>query len=296
MNGSVTKLYDINSIEIPAQLLETHVDEAVVEAQLNQLSLRYAEEHEAECAELGDVVHCTTDAYPDGRTVLLYTATALPGAEEAAQAALGKRTGDTFSAPLAGKTVALTVEKVLRREPVEVNDALIAGFGIEGVTTVDGYRAYLREKNLADQKLEQSKAVVRYVMDKMVENTTYSYDEAELEQYIAKSMEEFRAQAAEMDMGMEEVPEEEMRAGIIYQVKQSWMAKAFCQKIGQEPDMAEIEAEADQMLEMMSLMGEETQDREELIEMSRENACLDVFFGYVDQMISARMGGSNGND
>ena len=243
---------------------------------------------------MGDVVYCKTDAYPDGRTVLLYTATALPGAEEAAQAALGKQAGDTFSVPLAGKTAALTVEKVIRRVPVEVNDALIAGFGIEGVTTVDGYRAYLREKNLADQKMEQSKAVVRYIMDKMVENSTYSYDEAELEQYIAKSMAEYREQMAEMEP--EEVSEEELRAGIVYQVKQSWMTQAFCKKIGREPDMAEIEAEADQMLEMMSLMGEETQDREELIEMSRENACLDVFFGYVDQMISARMGGSNGND
>ena len=294
MNGSVTRLYDIDSIEIPAKLLEVHADEKAVEQQIDQLSLRYAAEHETQRAEMGDVMYCKTDAYPDGRTVLLYTATALPGAEEAAQAALGKQAGDTFSVPLAGKTAALTVEKVIRRVPVEVNDALIAGFGIEGVTTVDGYRAYLWEKNLADQKMEQSKAVVRYVMDKMVENTTYSYDEAELEQYIAKSMAEYHEQMTEMEP--EEVSEEELRAGIVYQVKQSWMAQAFCKKIGREPDMAEIEAEADQMLEMMSLMGEETQDREELIEMSRENACLDVFFGYVDEMIGKRMGGSNGND
>lgn len=296
MNGSVTKLYDIDSIEIPAQLLEVHVDEAAVEAQLNQLPLRYAEEHEAENAEMGDVVRCKSDAYPDGRAILLYTATTLPGAEEAAHAALGKRAGDTFSALLAGKTVAMTVEKVLRRVPVEVNDALIASLGIEGVTTVDGYRAYLREKNLADQQMEQSKAVVRFVMDKMVENSVYSYDEAEMEDYIAKSMGEYRAQTEEMAPEMEEVPEEEMRDGILYQVKQSWMAEAFCQKIGQEPDMTQIEAEADQMMEMMSLMGEQTESREEMIEMSRQNACLDAFFAYVDQMIEKKMGGNHGNN
>lgn len=44
MNGTVTKLCDIDSIAIPEPMLELHVDEQRVEEELQQLSLRYAKE------------------------------------------------------------------------------------------------------------------------------------------------------------------------------------------------------------------------------------------------------------
>ena len=61
MNAIVTKLYDIDSIEIPAELLEVHADEQAAEQQIRQLSLRCAREQTAERAERGDVVHCRAD-------------------------------------------------------------------------------------------------------------------------------------------------------------------------------------------------------------------------------------------
>lgn len=51
MNGFVTKLCDIDSIEIPKEMLEIHVDEQQLEEELSALSLRYAKEEPAEIAQ-----------------------------------------------------------------------------------------------------------------------------------------------------------------------------------------------------------------------------------------------------
>ena len=119
MKGSVSKLCDVDRIAIPEELLEVKIDEACVEDGLKALSLRYAAETAADTVEAGDIVHCRADkaAYPDGRTVLLFTGTEIPGAEAAAANAIGKRVGDVFAAQLLEKNAELCVEKIVRRIP-----------------------------------------------------------------------------------------------------------------------------------------------------------------------------------
>lgn len=119
INGSVSKLYDIDSIAIPAELLALCVDEQQVEQSVRQPALRYASEAPADAVQPGDVVRCRADAasYPDGRTILLFPGMALPGAEAAEQAVLGRGVGDEFSAPLCGRNAVLTVEGITRRTP-----------------------------------------------------------------------------------------------------------------------------------------------------------------------------------
>ena len=295
MNGYVSKLCDINSIAIPEELLHVEADEQAVETQVRALSLRCAEETEAERVETGDIVHCKADAasYPDGRTILLFTGTAVPGAEEAAKAALGKNVGDAFTAALAGKTVELTVEKIVRRVPVEVTDAVIAALGIDGVTTVAGYRDHVRAKAVADQQMENTKMITANFLRELVANSSFVYDETALEQYLQEHMAQFVAECAEMG---EEVPEEEIRSSVLDQMKQNWVAEAFCKSRGIEIDKAAIEEQADQMMEMMSLMGEEAPDRAELIEMAYQGECLNGLIDGINEIIAEKMGGSNGND
>ena len=295
MNGYVSRLCDINSIAIPEELLHVEVDEQAVEAQVQALSLRCAEETEAERVETGDVVHCKADAisYPDGRVILLFTGTAVPGAEEAAKAALGKAVGDTFPAVLAGKTAELAVEKIVRRVPVEVTDVVVAALGIDGVTTVEGYRAYVRAQAIANQQMENTKMITAHFLREMVENSAFVYDETAMEQYIQTNMPQFLAECAESG---EEVSEEEIRASVVDQMKQSWVAEAFCKSRGIEVDKAAIEEQADQMVEMMRLMGEEAPDRAEIVEMAYQGECLNGLIDGINEIIAERRGGSNGND
>ena len=85
MKGVVEKLCNIDSIAIPEELLDNHVDEHQVEAAVQALSVRYAKEEETEEVSKGDFVSCEADkeSYPDGRTILIYAGMNLPGAEEA---------------------------------------------------------------------------------------------------------------------------------------------------------------------------------------------------------------------
>lgn len=296
MNGIVTKLWDLDTIQIPQELLTLQVEEKKLDAEIQRLSLRYAAEIPAETAEAGGIVYCRGDqaAYPDGRAILLYTGTALPGAEAAAQAVLGKKQGDSFAAELMGKTVELTVEKILRRVPVEINDDLIASLGLEGVQTLDDYREYLRKKAEADQKLEKSKAITRLVMDEMTDRSEFQYDEADMEAYIQKMKEEYAAQGP-VDEDMPPMSDEELRQAVILQTKQGWMVEAFCKERGLPVDEAAAREEADQMAEMSALMGEAAPDREELLTMARQNQCYTAFFDYVDKIITEKMGGSYGD-
>lgn len=284
MNGVVSNLYDIDSIVIPEKLTRTDIDEQKVDAEVQALSKRYARQEQADEAAAGDLVYCQADreSYPDGRTILLYTGMKLQGAEKAEEAVIGKKVGDVVSTVLSDKHAALTIQKIVRRIPVEVNDALIAGIGIEGVKTIEDYKNHIRAKMAANQSMEQEKEVVRYVMDQMIDNSTYIYDEKEMESYIQKMSEQYIKDCQEIG---EPVDMDEMKQGLIEQCKQYWMAKAFCESKGIEIDLATVEEETDKMIEMMQLMGEQVPDRAEMLEMAEQDAYLDGLFQYINTRV-----------
>ena len=294
MNGKVDKLYDIDSIVIPEELLNVSVDEQRIDDEVGMLSLRYATESLADTAAESDLVYAKADqeSYPDGRTILLYTAMNMPGAEEAAKAVIGKKAGDVVSTVLADKKVTLTIEKVLHREPVEVTDELIAGMGIEGVSDIEAYKVYLREKMIADLKMENNKEIVRHILNVMTENSTYTYDEAEAKAQTMAMAEQYQKEYEQMG---EIVTVEEICEGMISQEKQMWMAKAVCENKGIEVDTSSAEEDADRMIEMMQLTGEPVPDREEMIQMAVQDAYFTGLMSYIDSMVQQKTGGSDGN-
>lgn len=288
MNATVKTLCDIDRIEIPPEMLSVCVDEREVDADVTRLGLRYATESEVESAVLGDTVCCRADveSYPDGRTILLYTAMELPGAEAAARAGLGKRLGECFETTLVGRKVTLTVEKILRRTPAKIDDALVTSMGLEGVSTLEEYRSYARAKRLADQHLEQRKEITRFLADAMVEESSFDYDAAELDKTIDEEIELYSADYAEESIDM---TAEQMRTAIAAQIKQGWVARAFCESHGIEIDRAGVEEYTDQMLQMMSLMGEDAPGREEMLEMALQNEYFRGFYEYIDKLIERKM-------
>lgn len=290
MKGVVTSLYPLEKVDLPEEFLDVAVCPERVEEALTRLSLRYAEEGEADTVQAGDTVYCRADAdsYPDGRTILLYPAVQMPGAEEAVQDLVGRKTADSFSTTLGEKEVILTIEKIIRPVPVEVNDALIASMGIEGVSTVEEYRAYMAEKMRQDAMTEKHKLAMAYVERWLEENSTFAFEEGELEEAVAENRDAIIADYLEYDLP---VPSEsEMREAILMQNKQIWLSKALCEQRGMEIDTAQAEEEADQMLEMLTLMGEEIPNREKLLEQSLENEYLNAYFTIVDEYISGKLG------
>lgn len=286
MNGTVTKLYDINSISIPKEMLIYHVDEKDIQSQISCLSTRYAEKIAAETAESGDCVICRADknSYPDGRKILLFTGINLPAAEKAAAEVLKKSVGDTFSTELNGKAVTLSIEKIIRYKKVPITDSLIKSIGIDGVSTLAQYEEYLRTRALENLQMERHKEIVRYILDCMVSESSYVYDQTEAEQYLEKALHNLLNDLG--DDQPEESPEE-IKEQIMNQLKQGWMAEAFAKERGLVLNMDEIEANADQMIEMMRLMGEEVPDRREIIEMARQDEAMNLLFDEIDKKILA---------
>lgn len=291
MKGTVITLCPPEKIQISEEFLTISVDEERVEEELRRLSLRYAKETEEEVAQKGDTVFCRADAqsYPDGRTILLYTGAEMPGAEEASRAVLGKKAGDEVLTKLGEKDVVLTVEKVIRLLPVAVNDALIASMELESIQTVAEYRSFTAEKIRQDAKMEKHKMAMAYVEQQMEDNSTFTYEAEALDKELEENRDAIQADCRAYHMPVPD--DEEIRIGILRQAKQVWMAKALCEQQGIRPDVSEAEAAADQMAEMMSLMGEEVPPREKLVEEAVNNEYVNELFRIVDEYVSEKMGG-----
>lgn len=292
MKGKVTSLCDLQSIQIPAEMLNAVVDERQVEQELKNLSMRYAAQVSSETVEAGNVVYCRGDraSYPDGRDLILYTALQIPGTEDAVSAVLGKRVGDVCETLLCGKKVCLTVEKIIRLIPADVNDELIRSLNVENVTTVQAYRDYTAAKKTAELQMEKSKMAIGYVMEQMVAGSTFAYDPAEFEQYLADERENLLADCCED--GIETPSEEEIREGVLYQFKQGWMAEEFCRRNQIQIDREAAEAEAERLMEMMTLMGERVPEREQMIEETLRNAYSIEMFQRIGDLVAEKMGGN----
>mgnify|MGYP004634263861 FL=1 len=132
----------------------------------------------------------------------------------------------------------------------------------------------MREKNLADLRMEKGKELSRYIVERMEEGSSFEYSEKDFDDYCEKSLAQMPAEPGfEMQIGPEE-----LRSSLLSQLKLGWTSEALCEKKGIKIYDAAIEAEADQMAEMMGLMGENAPDRAELIEASRQNALITEFF------------------
>ena len=86
----------------------------------------------------------------------------------------------------------LEVHVDAERIEAEINDALIASIGIEGVSTVEGYRTYLTAKATDEANMENSKAIMRYLMDGMINGSEFEYDEAAMNAAVEQANEYYR--------------------------------------------------------------------------------------------------------
>lgn len=288
MKGQVINLYDINGITLPENLLTYAVDNAQVDEKVNALSLRYADETLPDKVAAGDIVFCSADgaSYPDGRTVIIYTNGIFESTAHAQEDLLLKAVGDSVNTTLKGKDVCLTVNKILRRTPATVSDALIASLNIENVATVADYRTYAENKLIADIKMEKNKELTRFVLDTLIENSTYIYDEGDLAEYTEKFVAEYLAVYPEETANHEEIGKFALR-----QAKQNWIAKAIADANGYTVDLKAIEEETDRMVEMMTLMGEEVPQREEMLDMAQESEYQNYLFDFIDKFLAEKTEG-----
>ena len=181
MKTKVTKLYDVKCIPIPEDIPDWHADEATVDELLKALAPRHAAETEVQEVQMGDTVFCASEGALADRTVLVYPGRNMPGAEAAEKAVLGCTPGGAVQTELGGVPAVLTVKKIVRRAPAAMDDALIQGEHIDGVDTVEGYRAYIKDKTEEQNRSLSAKRLSAALREELIAKSEYDVDDAEQE-------------------------------------------------------------------------------------------------------------------
>lgn len=295
MNGTVKKLFEMSSAKIPSDLFSTEVNPRLVQEEIFLLAMRYGTLSEAEDVCPKDIAHCKAEGgtFADGREVLIYTDLNLPGAEDVSRDVLGKRVGETFNTVINGEKTLLTLLRSVRPIPAEVDDNFIASLGIDGVDTVEDYQRYVADRILADKKTENSKEAVYFIINQMVERSEYEYDESAIAEYALENRavveEEFREE------GYDAPSDEEITEMFLMHEKECWLAQKVCELNGITMSREEAEKEADKMVELMALMGEDVPDREVLMKDILQNFAFMEFHNIVREYASRKLEEAYGN-
>lgn len=180
MRSKVTKLFDYTTIPIPAAMLHGCVEDSEIEASIQTLSQNHAVEVDAESVQLGDSVACRgeSDAPRWNRLLLFYPGRGL--CEQTLEnACLGACVGEQRSAETEEGAVTLTVQRIVRRIAAPIDDALIRSEQIEGVETLEAYRAYYRSIHEPERRAQAVSQAVQMLAAKTVEGSSCDIDEEE---------------------------------------------------------------------------------------------------------------------
>lgn len=243
MKTKVTKLYDVGLIPTPEDIPDWHVDEAAVDELVRALGVQHATEVEVGKVQTGDTVFCASEGALQDRTVLIYPGRNMPGAEAAESAVLGAVPGGTVETELNGAPAVLTVKRVVRRAPAKVDDTLVQGEHIDGVDTVEGYRAYIKEKTEEQNRSLSAKRLSAALREELIARSEYEVDEAEQEAWTDKAaqqmLEMYEAEGIDPHVpeeGTDFLTDEEVMAQFKENLRPQFLAlavsRAFCDQRG----------------------------------------------------------------
>lgn len=264
MEARVIKLYDASHVVPPAELTRWKVEDGQIDARLELLSHLCAGETEVDVAAKGDCVICTArSGAPDDRKILLYPGHSLPGAAQAERACVGLKAGALFSSGINGVEMELTVDRILRRIPAAIDDALVREQGIEGVSTVEEYRLWF-SKTAGEKNRERAlKQVKNFLLDTIAANSVFELDEEEFEREAERQAEEAYARqsaVAGSDLGDRESYLRSVKEACILGAKRSLAEQALCEAHGftykPEMFMDELKAMAQSMPDMEPMLAD----------------------------------------
>ncbi len=190
MKSKVLELYDYHLSDIPAEFTHWRVSDAEMEELLQGIASRSSYMEIVDTVENGDGVlcHCVGDTSLNGRTiVLLYPGQNLPGAEVAEQAVLNRHAGEVFAAQIGGKELKLEIKEIRRvRAGGAICDAMIAADGIEGVSTVEEYKAWYRTQNEPMRRDNKAWQVHAFWCREMANKSVIEFDEEERKYHVER--------------------------------------------------------------------------------------------------------------
>ncbi len=184
MNSRIVNCYDYKTLKVPEELGRWHISDSEIEAELEALAKDHSGEGETD-GEIqdGDCVRCictkTSKENWEGRAVLLYPGRKLPGAEEAEEAVLGRKSGEEFECKVKDVVLNLRIERAVRLQVMQVCDELMEKAGILGVRTVEDYYRWYHEQHDKERKDKACIRIAQYWLEEMSKRSDFDIDEEE---------------------------------------------------------------------------------------------------------------------
>lgn len=108
----------------------------------------------------------------------------------------GKTVGSVYSADLQGHTVTVAVEQCLRTQIPEPSDALIAGLGQEGITTLEQYRLQTAEQYKAMYREYYLQYLANEHMEQWFDASSWNIDPQERELFVQAAKQQYERECA----------------------------------------------------------------------------------------------------
>ena len=187
----IRELWDFRQMEIPEKLLELKVSQAAVEGRLAAAAERFLTiEPVSDGIRQGDIVALET---ADGASRLQINVGLDFAGEALENRLLGLRVGAEASPE--DWTSPGRVASVKRRMIPVLTDALVSRLGIEGVSTVEQYRAYVQEQEARRVQRGKTQALCEFVTKAVLKRSTFAEIGEDSEDYRLL----YRGVAAQLD-------------------------------------------------------------------------------------------------
>lgn len=186
MRSKVLSMFPFEEVDITPYRRHVVLDEATLQQEMDRAVYPYITWEEGDEVAVGDVVTCRMESdnprlqRPEAKITV--GAGLLNKAEESKLA--GARVGSVQTLSCRGSAVTLTVLGIRKRQVPPLEDRMVAALGIDGVTTVEQYRAYLVKQAVDEQFDHDSYEVIEAVLRTVRERSEVLIDEADWQQTV----------------------------------------------------------------------------------------------------------------
>lgn len=217
MRSKITKLADYRKAALPREI-DLRCPPEVVEKKLRLITKEGKTTVKPETVEKGDVVTLALEsALPRfNRPAVPVNVGSGMYDPELEAALVGRKVGDSFTTPVQGTPVQVTVKSALRNVYPQPTDTMAAAYakgrdGMEDVKTVSDYVEYVKKDYREDRRLTEMGKAVNGILDYVFANSEFELDEGELQEVLDREIDLARRDAAEEKMDYDAMTDEEIR-------------------------------------------------------------------------------------
>lgn len=221
MKSRILTLKPYETVDISQYKVAFTPDEKKLEYELGRLRNPYITWTEGAVAAAGDIVVCRlASAAPKfNKEKMTYAVGCgmLPKALE--QTMVGMQVNETREAAVGEDTVAVTLLSVKNKNVPPLSDEMVKALNLDGVDTVDDYRAYLLRQQRSKKAEEVGYDACQHIIDTVLEETEFVLHKADWENIVNMKIDRVRALCRQEGLVFEEMTQEEFAAGRIPGVK-----------------------------------------------------------------------------